>query len=87
MVEKAIFVCSCHNQSKKAREAFELICPGELFPPMYKGRDVIYKFAKARNNDHLVAISRLSGRYMYYIEMEGDDIIKEIDLTTGKRLK
>lgn len=87
MTERVILTCSCHHQDKKAAEAFCLLFPTEVLPSIIKGRDRVWKFAEAHNNGHLKAIARLSGRYMYYIEMEGDDIIKEIDLSTGKRLK
>lgn len=87
MIEKAILMCSCGGQYKKAKEAFELLFPNEPFPPVYKGRDVVWRLAKARDNEHLKAIAKLTGRYMYYVELEGNDIIKEYNLTNGRRIR
>lgn len=85
-MQKVILTCSCNNMNKKAKAAFELMFPGELIPEIIRGRDRIYKFAQENNNEHLKAISKLSGRYAYYVEMEGDDIVKEYDLTTMRRI-
>lgn len=89
MTEKAILTCSCHNQDKKAAEAFHLLTGGnEILPDIIKGRDRVMKFAQAHNNHpHLTALAKISGKYMYYIEMEGNDIIKEVNLTNGERLR
>ena len=84
---KVILTCSCHNMGKKASEAFALLYPNEELPPIIKGRDRIYKFAKGMTpqNDHILAISKLSGKFAYYIEMEDNVIKKEINLLTGAR--
>lgn len=82
-----ILCCSCHGQWKKAAEAFNLLHPDRPLPDIIKGRDRIYKLAIGYNNEHLKAISKLSGKYSYYVKMEGDDIIEEVDLIRGTRLK
>ena len=88
MTECVILTCSCHHQDKKAAEAFSLLYPNEVLPSIVKGRDRVMKFAQAHHNHpHLTALAKISGKYMYYIEMEGDDIIKEVNLTNGVRLK
>lgn len=81
-----ILTCSCSNQDKRALEAYALLFHNQPAPPVIKGRDRIYKFSQEAHNDHIKAISRLGGKFAYYIEMEDDVIIKEIDLTTGKRI-
>lgn len=83
---KYILTCSCHNQDKKAKEAFGLLFPGEPMPGIIRGRDRIYKLGKELQNDHIIAISKLSGKYAYYIEMEDNRIVAEYDLTRGKRI-
>lgn len=85
-MQKVILTCSCNNMDKKAKTAFELMFPGEPMPEIIRGRDRIYRLAQEKSNEHLKAISKLSGRYAYYIEMDGDKIIKEINLTTGVRV-
>lgn len=81
-----ILCCSCFNMSKRAAESFSLLFPNEVLPGIIKGRDRIYKFSQQTNNEHIRAISKLSGKYAYYIELNGDKITKEYDLLTGKRI-
>lgn len=81
-----ILVCSCHKMDKKASEAFCLLFPDELLPEIIKGKDRIYKLAKDLENDHLLAISKLGGKFAYYVELENNKIIKEYDLVKGKRI-
>lgn len=82
-----ILTCSCHNMDKRASEAFSLLFPDQVLPEIIKGRDRLYKFAKSLNNDHLIAISKLSGRFAYYVELDEDNkVTKEINLVTGARI-
>lgn len=83
---KYILVCSCFNMGKKASEAFSLLFPNEVLPDIVKGRDRIYKLSQDISNDHIKAISRLSGKYAYYVEIEGNKIVKEYDLLRGRRI-
>ena len=82
---KYILVCSCHNMSKRASEAFCLLCPNEVLPEIVKGRDRLYKLGKKLGNDHILAISKLSGKFAYYVEIEDNKIIKEVNLLNGRR--
>lgn len=82
---KYILTCTCFNMKKKATEAFGLLFPNEVLPDIIKGRDRIYKLGKELGNDHILAISKLSGKFAYYIEIEGNKIIKEINLLNGRR--
>lgn len=82
-----ILVCSCFHMDKKASEAFCTMFPNTVLPEIIKGRDRISKLAKKLNNDHIDAISKLSGRYAYYIVLEDGKIVKEYDLTRGTRIK
>lgn len=84
--KRLILCCSCFNQEKKAREAFSLLFPDKVSPEVIKGKDRISKFAKEIGNDHILAISKLSGRFAYYVKLEGDKIIEEWDLIHGKRI-
>ena len=83
---KYILTCSCHNMGKKASEAFCLLFPNDVLPDIIKGRDRIYKLAKEIGNDHLLAISKLSGKFAYYVEVDEGKIIKEVNLLNGKRV-
>lgn len=88
-ITRVILTCSCGGMYKKAAEAFCLLFPQEVLPDIIRGRDRIYKFAKSLTppNDHILAISKLSGKYAYYIELDKDNkIIKEYDLLKGVRI-
>lgn len=81
-----ILCCSCFNMEKKAKEAFSLLFPDAAFPEVIKGRDRLYKFAKEIDNDHILAISKLSGKFAYYVELDDNKITKEYDLIRGSRV-
>lgn len=81
-----ILCCSCFNMSKKSSEAFSVIKPNEVLPDIVKGKDRIFQLAKKLGNDHILAISKLSGRFAYYVKLEGDKIVEEWDLIHGKRI-
>lgn len=83
---KYILVCSCFNMSKKASEAFTTIFPNEVLPDIIKGKDKIFKIASELKNEHIKAISKLSGRFAYYVNLDGDKIIEEYDLIKGRRI-
>ena len=85
-MKKIILCCSCFNMSKKASEAFSIIFPNDVLPPIIKGKDRLYKFGKELGNDHIIAISKLSGKFAYYVELTDNKITKEYDLVRGKRI-
>lgn len=84
--KSVILCCSCFNMEKRAREAFSMLFPNEEQPLLIKGRDRIYKFAKTTGNDHILAISKLSGKYAYFVEFDGNKIVREYNLLTGQRI-
>ena len=83
---KVILTCTCFNMGKKASEAFSLLFPNEVCPQIIKGRDRIAKFADKIGNDHITAISKLTGRFAYYLELDGQNILEEYNLLTGRRI-
>lgn len=86
-MRKIILCCSCSNQDKKAKEVFLLLYPGEPIPEIVRGRDRIYKLSQELgSHEHIKAISKLGGKFAYYIELEDDKIVKEVNLITGKRV-
>lgn len=82
-----ILTCSCFNMGKKAAEAFSTMFPQEVLPDIVKGRDRIYKLAQETGNDHIMAISKLSGKYAYYLNLEDGKVVEEYNLLTGRRTK
>lgn len=86
-VSKYILVCSCFNMSKKASEAYALKFPDEVLPPIIKGRDRISKLAAETKNEHIKALSKLTGRFAYYVKLdENNNIVEEYNLVTGQRI-
>ena len=85
-MKRFILICSCFNMSKKASEAFCLLFPNEVLPTIIKGRDRIGKLSQKLNNEHIKAISRLSGKFAFYVEIENDKVVTEYNLLTGKRI-
>lgn len=86
-MRKFILICSCFNMGKKASEAYTLMFPDEVLPPVIKGRDRIAKFAAETTNEHVKAISRLSGKFAYYVKLDDDNnIVEEYNLVTGRRI-
>lgn len=81
-----ILCCSCFRMDKRAKEAFSLLFPAQPCPDIIKGRDRIYKFGQSLDLPHIIAISKLSGKFAYYIEIENNKITKEYDLLKGKRI-
>lgn len=82
-----ILCCSCHNMWKTAAEAYHQLFPTAPLPEIIRGRDRIYKLALETGNDHIKAISKLGGKYAFYLELdESNNIIKEYNLITGKRI-
>jgi hypothetical protein len=71
---------------KKALEAFSIIFPDRVAPDIIRGRDRIAKFAEKTNNDHIKALSRLSGKFAYYLELNNNKITAEWDLLRGRRI-
>lgn len=85
-MSKYILICSCSGQDKKAVEAYKIMFPDAPIPEVVRGRDRINQLYLKTNNDHIKAISRLNGKYAYYVEMEGGTITKEYNLTNGRRV-
>lgn len=85
-MKRLILCCTCFKMDKKAAQAFSLLFPNEVLPDIVKGRDRIYKLAKEIGNSNLIAISKLSGRFAFYVELENDKIMAEYNLITGARI-
>lgn len=85
-MKRYILTCSCHNMDKKGKEAFGILFPGEPIPEVIKGRDRLYKFARKLRNEHILAISKLTGKFAYYVKLEGNVILEEYDLNTMEKI-
>lgn len=85
-MKEYILICSCFNMGKKAAEAFSVLFPNKVLPEVIKGRDRIFKFAEKTGNEHIKAISKLSGKFAYYICLDNNKIVTEYDLLRGRRI-
>lgn len=81
-----ILTCSCFRMDKKAAEAFSVLFPNMVLPTIIKGRDRIYKLSQQLKNEHIKAISKLTGKFAYYVELDDGKIVKEYNLLTGNRI-
>lgn len=81
-----ILTCSCFRMDKNAAESFSFMFPNKVQPEIIRGRDRIYKLSQSLNNEHIKAISKLSGRYAYYVQLENGIIVKEYDLLRRRRI-
>ena len=85
-MSKYILCCSCFNMSKKATQGFNVLFPNDVLPNIIKGKDRIYKLSEKLENEHIKAISKLSGKFAFYVEIEKNKVVKEYNLLTGKRI-
>lgn len=85
-IKRYILTCSCFRMDKKAAEAFTIIFPNEVLPTIVKGRDRLGKLSKTLDNDHIKAISRLSGKFAFYVELKDNKVVTEYNLLTRKRI-
>lgn len=82
-----ILVCSCSGGKEKAEVAFSILKPDEPTPQIVKGKEAIAKLASQYDNSHLRAISKLNGKFSYYINInDNGKIIEEYDLTRGAKI-
>ena len=81
-----ILTCSCFRMDKIALESFAMMFPDKVAPEVIRGRDRIFKLSQSLKNEHIKAISKLTGRYAYYIQLDNGIIVKEYDLLRGKRI-
>lgn len=85
-MKEYILTCSCFRMDKKASEAFCVLFPEKVLPSIVKGRDRISKLASELDNEHIKAISRLSGKFAFYVELEDNKVVTEYNLLTGRRI-
>lgn len=82
-----ILSCSCFNMKNRAKEAFAFLFPDRVLPDLVRGRDRVYKLGQSTGNEHIITISKLSGKYAYYVQLDEENkITEEWDLLRGKRI-
>ena len=89
-MNRYVVLCKCSNVPQSAKLAFEIAFPGQEMPPVYRGADAIRTLAEQKPNTNFAkyasAIAKKNGRFAYYIEEEGGDVVQSYDLLKGKRV-
>lgn len=89
-MNKYIVVCRCSGSKEQAEMAFKIAYPLSSAPEVYRGADAIMALADKHPNTnfayHLKAIAKKNGKFAYYVEEDGGDIVTKFDLFKGKKV-
>lgn len=87
-MKRYLVCCGCGGMDRKAKATFSVLFPQEEVPPVIRGKDNVQKLATSLDNEHIKALSKLSGKFAYYLELNDDNTItKEVDLLRKARVK
>ena len=85
-----LIICGCSGMPRRAESAFKILFPDKKTPPICRGKSQIAELAGRRFGTdlsrYLLAISKKSGKFAYYIEEDGGAVTLNYDLLKGKRL-
>ena len=85
-----IIICGCSGMPRRAESAFHIAFPNKKMPVIYKGKSQITELAGQKTGTnlsrYLLAISKKSGKFAYYIKEDGGDVSLNYDLLKGKRI-
>lgn len=85
-----LVICGCSGMQHKAELAFKVAFPKKNIPTICKGKSQISELAgRYFGTDlsrYLLAISKKSGRFAYYIEEDNGVVTMNYDLLKGKRI-
>lgn len=85
-----LIICGCSGMPRRAESAFKIAFPGEKVPVVYRGKSQITELAGQKSGTdlsrYLLAISKKSGKFAYYIKEEDGAVTLNYDLLKGKRL-
>lgn len=87
MKKDYILSCQCSGQAHKAKMAYEILRPECKVPEVIVGTEKILKLGCELNNVHIKSIAKIKGVFSYFISVDGDEIVEEYNLMTGKRLR
>ena len=87
MNNKFLLICSCSGTDRTATIAFNILYPNEEIPKIIRGKEAIAKLGSKYKNEHIKSISKLNGKFSYYVMVnENGKIIEEYDLILGKKI-
>ena len=85
-----LIICGCSGMPRRAESAFRIAFPGAKTPVVYRGKSRITELAGQHSGTdfsrYLLAISKKSGKFAYYIKEEDGVVTLNYDLLKGKRL-
>lgn len=85
-----LVICGCSGMQHRAESAFKIAFPGKAIPTVYRGKSQIAQMAGQRwgtdLSRYLLAISKKSGKFAYYIEEDNGTVTMNYDLLRGKRV-
>ena len=85
-----LVICGCSGMQHRAESAFKIAFPRKETPVIYRGKSRITELAGQHSGTdfsrYLLAISKKSGRFAYYIEEKDGAVTLNYDLLKGKRL-
>lgn len=83
-------ICGCSGMQHRAESAFKIAFPRKATPTVCRGKSQISELAgKHSGTDlarYLLAISKKSGRFAYYIEENNGTVTLNYDLLKGRRI-
>lgn len=85
-----LIICGCSGMQHKAELAFNVAFPRKAIPTVCRGKSQISELAGRHSGTdlsrYLLAISKKSGRFAYYIEEDNGVVTLNYDLLKGKRI-
>lgn len=85
-----LVICGCSGMRHRAESAFKIAFPLKKAPAVRKGKSQITQLAGQYSGTdlsrYLLAISKKSGKFAYYIEENDGTVTLNYDLLKGKRI-
>lgn len=85
-----LVICGCSGMKRRAESAFKIAFPRKEAPVVYRGKSQIAELAGQHSGTdfsrYLLAISKKTGKFAYYIKEENGAVTLNYDLLKGKRL-
>ena len=85
-----LVICGCSGMQHRAESAFKIAFPRKATPTVCKGKSQIAQLAGQRSGTdlsrYLLAISKKSGKFAYYIEEDNGTVTMNYDLLKGKKV-
>lgn len=85
-----LVICGCSGMQHRAESALKIAFPLKTTPTVCRGKSQIAQLAGQHSGTdlsrYLLAISKKSGKFAYYIEENDGTVTLNYDLLKGKRI-